>query len=591
MRRSKPLAAIAGVALFALAACGSGGGSDESPSGNDTFGVQKDVKDKDPSAKGPAPEVEGAQKGGTITVYDPGDPGPPDLDPDNGWSVVGNSIEQALLTRSLTQYRRDPETGKMILVPDLATDLGTPNKDYTAWTFTIKDGVKWENGKPVTAKEVAFGIARSMDTENFPMGVGQAYSQTYFKDAGKYKGPYSDKKTSWEKWGGVTVKGNSLTIHMSQTFPDMDFYAAFMAIGPVPLNAGPASEYGKHPLATGPYKIQSFDPEKQLVLVKNPEWDPKTDPARHQYADKWIIKFDTDQDKTDQIMLSNSGAGDTSLSFSINTSANLDKFKSTLGDRLIQQSSQCTSFWMPDYTKIKDINVRKAIAYGYPYADAWLAAGEVPNVTRVPANTIMPPGMAGKDEDFQVDGKQITYDPAKAKELLDKAGYAPGEYKLYAAYYEPDPLAVATMKQVKKGLEQAGFDVTYYPIQDSPSTVYGDANNKVNKKLNIRAVGWCSDWPSALTFIPPLLQTGQYYNFEKFSEKAVDDQIKKIPSMPLEDQPDAWGDLDKKIMTDYFPVIPLSYNNYLFPMGKKIGGYSGDGEIAAPNFKDLYVTK
>ena len=589
MRRSKPLAAIAGVALFALAACGSGGGS-SAPSGDETFKEQADFKGTDATAKGPAPEVPGAQKGGTITVSIPGDPGPDDLDPDNGWSVTGNSIEQALLARSLTQYRYDDKTKQMVLVPDLATDLGTPNKDFTSWTFTLKDGLKFDDGSPITAKEVAFGIQRSMDTETFPQGVGQQYSQTYFKGAGTYKGPYTQKGKAWD---GVTVNGNSLTIHMAQPFPDMQYYAAFMAIGPVPLNAGPPAQYGtaKNFRASGPYKVQSFTPNKELVLVKNPNWDPSSDPARHQYADKWDIKFDTDQDQTDQIMLSKSGAGDTTVEYGINASANYPKFKQMYGDRLVQQSSQCTYVLWPDYTKIKDINVRKALAFAYPWDDAALAAGEIPGVTRTWANSIIPPGMAGKpDSSFTATGeKPGTYDPAKAKELLAKAGYQPGQFQLTLAYYEPDPVAVKVKDQVQKGLEQAGFKVKYIPSQDSLSDIFGDKDNKTNKLLNVRTGGWCSDWPSALTMIPPLFQTGQFYNFGYFSEKTVDDQIKAIPSMPLDKQADAWGALDKKILTDYYPAIPMYYQNFLFPFGKKIGGYSGDGEIAAPNYKNLFV--
>ena len=98
---------------------------------------------KDGERQGPAAEVEGASAGGTITVYLPDDPGPEDLDPTNGWSVTGNSIQQALTHRSLTQYARDNESGEMILVPDLATDLGAPNEDFTEWTFTIRDDATW----------------------------------------------------------------------------------------------------------------------------------------------------------------------------------------------------------------------------------------------------------------------------------------------------------------------------------------------------------------------------------------------------------------------------------------------------------------
>src|SRR6476469_2596993 len=103
MRRSKPLAVLAGAGLFALAACGGSGGGSTSPGdGGGTFGTAHSEIAKDASAsEGPAPSVDGAKDGGTVTVYLPGDPGPNDLDPSDGWSVTGNSIQQALTSRSL----------------------------------------------------------------------------------------------------------------------------------------------------------------------------------------------------------------------------------------------------------------------------------------------------------------------------------------------------------------------------------------------------------------------------------------------------------------------------------------------------------
>jgi peptide/nickel transport system substrate-binding protein len=135
--------------MFALAACGGSGSSSNNSEGDRKFTNAGEVT-KDASRQGPAPDIEGAKTGGTITVYLPGDPGPDSLDPTDGWSVTGNSIQQALTSRSLTQYARDEKTGEMVLVPDLATDLGTPNEDFTEWKFTIRDDATWEDGKPVT---------------------------------------------------------------------------------------------------------------------------------------------------------------------------------------------------------------------------------------------------------------------------------------------------------------------------------------------------------------------------------------------------------------------------------------------------------
>jgi peptide/nickel transport system substrate-binding protein len=591
MRRTKPLAVIAGAALFALAACGgSGGSSNNNATGGKTFEQRSQDTGKDPNRKAPAAEIPGATSGGTITVYLPSDPGPDDLDPTGGWSVTGNSIQQDLVNRSLTTFARDPKTGSMVLVPDLATDLGTHNADFTQWQFNIRTGVKWEDGSAVTPQQICFGIARSLDSKKFPGGPGTQYSVAYFKDGDTYKGPYTGKDPDGTKWGGCTVSGNTITIQMATPFPDMDYWGSFMAMGPVPIGASSnPPDYGKHPLATGPYKVESFDPTNQLVLVKNDQWDPNTDPARHQYVDKWIFKFNADPDQTDQIMLSNNAQSETAMSTGVE-SANYTKAQQVLGDRLVQQSGQCTSFLYPVYDKMTDINVRKALAYAYPYQDAWQAGGEVPGVTRVPANSIMPPGMTGKP-DYFVDGQQFTYDPDKSKALLKQAGYAPGQYKINMIYYEADPLAVAVQKVLVKGFTEGGFDVVNggTPVQDSPYNTWLNPDDKLNKSLNLRGVNWCSDWPSGLTMLPPLIGTGQAYNTGGFSEAEVDQQIKAIPSMPLDKQADAWGALDKLTETKYFPIIPTAFRNDLFSFGSKIGNPVGDGEISAPDYKDLYV--
>ena len=79
MRRSKPLALVAGAALLTLAACGGSGGNDPGTQNTRTF-KGEEGGDKDPKAAAPAADVEGAKTGGTITVYLPGDPGPADLE-------------------------------------------------------------------------------------------------------------------------------------------------------------------------------------------------------------------------------------------------------------------------------------------------------------------------------------------------------------------------------------------------------------------------------------------------------------------------------------------------------------------------------
>ena len=591
MKRNKPLALVAGAALLTLAACGGGSSGDGGTTGEDDkeqYGEQTGGT-KDAERQGPAAEVDGAAQGGTITVYLPGDPGPDTLDPTGGWSVTGNSIQQALTSRSLTQYVRDSETGDPVLVPDLATDLGTPNEDFTEWTFTIREDATWEDGKAVTPEEVAFGICRSLDSDAFPSGPGTEYSKTYFEGAEDYTGPYTSKDPNCEKWSGISVEGQDVTIAMAKPFPDMDYWGAFMAMGPAPLgNASKPPNYGNQPLSNGPYRVEEYTPNEELRLVKNDQWSADSDPGRHQYADEWVFKFNQDQAKVDEIMLSGNSDSKTAVATALGSDKYTDA-NSQLGDRLVQQTSQCVSTLTPDYTKITDINVRKALAYAYPYEDVWIAGGEVPGVTRIPANSVMPPGMSGKT-DFQVDGAQITYDPEKAKELLAEAGYTEDKpFPITMVVYEVDPLAVAAQDQITKGFEASGFSVKVIPVQDSPYNIWLDPDNATNKKLNLRGVNWCSDWPAGSTMVPPLLKGGAVYNTAFFDEPAINDEMDAIASLPLEEQADAWGALDEKIMTEYFPIIPTAFRNDLFVFGESIGNPTGDGSIGAPNYKDLFV--
>jgi len=594
MRLTKPLAvAAAGALALSLAACGGGGGDN----GNGPNGPQAKFTEagaagsaKDPSAKGPAQPIPNATSGGTVTVLLPSpDTGPSTLDPSPGWSVTGNAIQQDLVNRSLTEFRQDPKTGDMTLVPDLATDLGQHNADFTEWTFTLKDGIKYDNGKPVTAEDIKFGIERSFDT-NLLVGPGSQYSAGYFLDGDKYKGPY-DKSSKGQDYKGVTVSGNKITIKMAKPFPDMDYWGAFMAMGPVPTGkVSDPPDYGKKPWATGPYKVESFQPNQQLVLVKNDQWDPNSDPARHQYVDKWIFKFDQDPEKTDQIMLSDNAASQTTISTSL-LAQNYAEAKQKLGDRLVQGPQPCTSFLYPDYKKITNIKIRQAIGYAYPYEDAWSAAGEVVGVTRVPGNAILPPGMVGRQSYGPVDGQQVTTDIAKAKQLLKEAGVKPNTYTLTWVYKKDDPQGVKASQQIEKSYKAAGFKTNPIGVTGSPYDTWLNTDDKVNKSLNIRGVAWCSDWPSGLTMIPPLTRSGQLYNTGYFSEKSVDDKIKTIPTLPAGQQAAAWGDLDKMIETKYYPAINTGYLNVLMTYGSKIGNFQNDPNFGAPNYRDIYVMK
>ena len=517
----------------------------------------------------------------------PDEPGPDSLDPATGWLGESNAIQQALMSRSLTQYVRG-EDGQALLVPDLATDLGTPNENFTEWTFTIRDDARWENGDLITAQEVALGICRTLDSGVFGARPATQYAKRYFRGARKYLGPYTGEDEQCAEWDGISIDGQDLTIEMSRPFAEMDHLGSIMALGPVPLgDAARPESYGQQILANGPYKVDSFVPGESLRLVRNEQWDPASDPGRHQYVDGWVFKFDQDGSEVDQLMLSEGEESRTSLA----TSLGADKFtqaKELLDERLVVQPTQCVSLLAPDYAKISDIRVRKALAYAYPYAQAWTASGQIPDVTRIPANSIMPPGMPGR-VDYFVDDAQISHDPERARELLAEAGYTDKPFKITMIYYAVDPLGKAAQDAITHGFEEGGFEVNAIGVQENPYNIWLDPKSKVNRSLNVRGVNWCADWPSGSVMLPALLAPDSRYNVAGFDEETVSETMAEIVDLPREEQPAAWGALDEDVMGEFFPIIPTAFRSEVFAFGEKIGNPQGEESLGSPNYRDLYV--
>jgi peptide/nickel transport system substrate-binding protein len=593
MRFKSPLIAISAVGVLALSACG-GSGSSSGSAGNtqDNNQLGNTGNGQDATAKGPV-TISGATKGGTVTVLTLTGM-TTTMDPSEIYYTDTSSIFSGLIGRSLTQYRYDPDSKQMILVPDLATDLGSHNDDYTQWKFTIRSGVKWQNGDPVTAKEVAWGMTRCMDTATFPTGACPYYSNAYFKGGTSYKGPYTSHEKSGTIFSAIKVNGDTITINMDKPFPDMPYWGTFPANGPVPIGkVSDPKTYKNKPWSTGPYMIKSFSPSKEMVLEKNPYWDASTDPARTQYPDGYDFKLQTQSEKTDQILLADSGSGQTTLTYDNLLAPDFQKMKQTAPDRLTLGGTPCTYYWGPDNRKITDKKVRQALAWAYPYKNVILATGLIPNVNAIPASNLMPPGLPGRTA-YNVTGRQgFDSNPAKAKALL-KSANALG-YEIKFLFRTDDPVNVKSKDAIVKALTQAGFKATPVP---TTTANYVAARDNTNEDINVRSAGWCSDWPSGSTWLPTLFgstnpdKTHSFgTNYTAFSNKAVDAKMDAIQRMPLSDQADAWNSLDQEIARKYFPLFTTYYTGIAQAHGSKINGDFDDNTLGMPTWKNIWVSQ
>jgi peptide/nickel transport system substrate-binding protein len=577
VRQWKVLVAASAVAALAVAGCSSpssnNGGGNGSSGG---IGQQNQATDKD--AKGPAPEVPGAKKGGTITVYSQSTVST--LDPTANYYVDANEISRLVL-RTMTQFAI--RKGKPVLVPDL-TDLGTVSADKLTWTFKMKTGIKYDDGSEVKVDDLAYAIKRGFAQDIFE--GGPTYHLTYFKDGDKYKGPYG---AGGDTYAGVETQGtDTLLIHLAKPFADLPFYVSFPMFTPIPKAKDTKLEYQNKPLATGPYMYDSYTPGSELKLKKNPNWDASTDPVRHQYADSWDFKWGVDDVKNQQQVLNSAGPDATAINYGNIDATLIPQITGEKKSQLVQGDSPCTIVFSMDSRKIP-LDIRKAIAKAYPYDDLWKAAG-INEYTDEPASSVLPPSVPGYTKytpwpDLSGTGKG---DPAAAKKMLEAAGKVGFELSWFYDNTKPVPQQVSQVRA--DALTKAGFTVK--PIGVTTAELRrktGDYDATVNMGQAPR--GWCSDWPTGGSWFPVLFEghsIADGNSWGMLSDSALEAKIEAVAALPADEAAAKWGDIDKEIMGMYV-VLPRSYNKAANVMGTGLGGVEIDGTMGMPFFVNMYV--
>ena len=112
-------------------------------------------------------------RGGTLRFANTGDWD--SLDPADTYYTYAWNFAR-LYGRTLTMFKPALGAEGSTLVPDLAESLGTPSADARRWTYRLRAGVKFEDGTPVTSRDVKYAVERALDKNVFPNGP------TYFND-------------------------------------------------------------------------------------------------------------------------------------------------------------------------------------------------------------------------------------------------------------------------------------------------------------------------------------------------------------------------------------------------------------------------
>jgi peptide/nickel transport system substrate-binding protein len=556
MRRTIALAGATAAAV-ALAACSSSGGGGKNNSNGNSGSVSYNAANT--GIVNASDKTGGVLKMALSSTPDSFDPG------NTYYAFVWDSSR--LWARALTTFKPAPGNDGLTLVPDLATSLGKPSDGGKTWTYTIRSGLKFSDGTPITTKDVKYAIERSNYARDVLSNGPTYFASNLVDNTPAYKGPYKDKT------GGLnsieTPNDTTIIFHLKQPFADFDYLVSNPQTAPVPQAKDTGADYVKNIVSSGSYEFKSYDPNKGAVLVKNPNWSASTDPLRKQYVNEIDIKFNQEQTGIDQDLIAGNldqdiagaGVAATTQASILNDASKKKNADDALSGALayVAISTKVAPF--------DNIDCRKAIEYGLDKVSTQSALGGP--IRGDIASTVLPPNIVGYQKFDLYPTPNNSGDVAKAKQELTACGKPNGfTTNLSARGDRPNEVAAATA--IQASLKKIGITVN---IQRYPSgkyfSDYAGAPAFVHSHgIGLMMMAWGADWPTGYGFLDEVvngaaISASGNTNLSELNDpnvnKMMDDAIQNTDANA---RTQAWGAVDKAVMGDAV-IVPLVYRKDL----------------------------
>jgi peptide/nickel transport system substrate-binding protein len=550
MRRSS-LAAVAAIGSVSLLLAGCSKADD----GNG------DGKTKSAGADAATKKMVNAstKKGGTVT-YAMSDV-PDSFDPGNTYYAYMYNFSR-LYARPLMTFKPDAGEKGNTLVPDLASEPGKQSDGGKTWTYKLRAGLKYEDGSPITSKDVKYAVERSNFARDV-LSLGPNYFQQFLKGGDKYKGPYKDKSAEGLK-SIETPDDTTVVFHLNEPFQEFDYLVATPQTAPVPQAKDTGVDYVKKIVSSGSYKFQSYTEGKQAVLVRNKNWDAKTDPLRKQYPNKIVVNLKVNQSTIDKdlqsgdtlIDLQGKGVETQTQAQLVTDPAKKANTDNAYGGRLVYAAIN---------SKLKpftNVDCRKAVQYAIDKVSVQTAEGG--DIRGDIATTVLPPDITGyeKADTYATAGNKG--DAAKAKDALKACGKKSITTTITARSDRQEEVDAATA--IIASLKKVGINAS---LKQYPSGKYFTdyaGVPKFNQKNNvgIMMMQWGADWPSGYGFLQQILNSKAIgasgnTNLSEFTNKAVDAKLAQAIAAPDEaTRNKLYAEIDKQTM-DEAVLVPLTY--------------------------------
>ncbi|GHI04810.1 ABC transporter substrate-binding protein [Streptomyces cellostaticus] len=499
------------------------------------------------------------KKGGTVT-YEMSDV-PDSFDPGNTYYAYMYNFSR-LYARPLMTFQPGPGEKGNTLVPDLAASKGVPSDGGKTWTYKLRAGLKYQDGSAITSKDVKYAVERSNFARDV-LSLGPNYFQQFMKDGDKYKGPYKDKGAKGLS-SIETPDATTIVFHLNRAFQEFDYLVAAPQTAPVPQAKDDGVDYVKHIVSSGSYQFQSYQEGKQVVLVRNKNWDAKTDPLRKQLPDKIVVNLKVNPETIDKDIQSGDATADL-VGGGVQASTQAQLLNSADGKAATDNTYGGRLVYMAINTKVAPfdkVECRKAVQYAVDKVSVQTAEGGP--IRGEVASTVLPPDITGYQKADAYATKGSKGDVAKAKAQLKACGKSSISTNITARSDRPQEIDAATA--IINSLKKVGINATLkqYP-QGKYFTDYAGVPKFTEKQnIGLMMMQWGADWPSGYGFLQQILngkaisQSGNT-NLSQYDNKKVNDLLgQAIAAEDVAKRNELYAQIDKQTMDDAV-LVPLTY--------------------------------
>lgn len=512
-----------------------------------------------------------AQPGGDIIITYKDDVAT--LDP-----AIGYDWQNWSMIKSVFDGLMDYEPGTTTLRPGLAESYEM-SEDGLTYTFHLRPGVKFHNGREMVAEDVKYSLDRVTDPATQSPGAG------FF---GSIKGYDEAASGAAKGLSGVTVI-DPATVQIELSRPDATFLHImalnFSYVVPKEAVEEFGADFGKHPVGTGAYSLGEWSIGQKLVFRKNPDYWIAGIP----YLDS--ITVEIGQEPVVALLRLQNGEVDVP-----GDGIPPAKFQEVMSDpeqaaRVVEGGQLHTGYVTMNVTTppFDKPEVRRAVNMALN-KDRIV---QMINNRAVPANQPLPPSMPGYTADYA----GYAFDVEAAKKLMADAGLADGvETELYVMNTDPNPRIAQAIQQ---DLSQIGIRAEIRAL--AQANVIEAGGNGSAPMIWSGGMAWIADFPDPSNFYGPILGCAGAepggWNWAKYCNADLDAAATAADGMVAADQADArlsaWSDIYMKVMEDA-PWAPV-FNEQRFTMkSPRMGGADAlyvDPVSIPINYDYVYVSE